>query len=206
MRELIERLQEFYDTLEGVRKWIFILLPFLVVSALAYSLYIEPAMQQLQEKEERIAQLSQKIFKHKSSRYEKLIAQSKKEILRLQSEIDKLESKTLALRTRLEKERFIFLNGENFAKLLEDMLQDSVKNNLELSQIKIEDRSIAKVGKLKVKKAMRVEGKGEFLNIVKFVRNIEGHPVLLSVQKFVVETNGSMPLFSVDIDFFGVEG
>ena len=206
MREMIEKLQEYYDTLEGGRKWIFILLPFLAAGGFAYFFYIEPIMQQLQQKEERIAQLSQQIFKHKSSRYEKLIAEKKREILALQSEIDRLKNKTMALRAKLERQRFIFLNGENFAKLLEDMLKDSVNNALELSQIAIEERSIAKVGKLKIKKAIHIEGRGEFLNIVKFVRSIEGHPVLLSVNRFAVETNGTTPKFSVDIDFFGAEG
>ncbi len=206
MREWIESLQERFDALEVKKRWIVVALPFLLVGLGAYFLYFEQVLQQIEQGETYLLELNEQITKQSSGRYEKMIASKKKEILAIKERIDRLKSKELALKAKLDGQRFIFLDGQNFARLLEDMLQSSVKNGLELSQIAIEDKEAAAVGKLKIKKSIRIEGVGEFLNIVKFVRSIEAHPVLMRVDRFVVETNGTTPSFKVAIDFYGVEG
>jgi len=205
VRELFEKLQDRLDAL-GKREKIFIWL--IVVGGLVvggYYFLIDPKIEELSQNEATVAELSSKLLKQSPARYKKAIEIQKKKIVKLQTKLSTLKERYYAMVGDM-KNGVQCYSQEGFTKLLEDLLKSSFEHRIDLNGVLIEDGTKPFFRALKVVKELDVNGSGEFLQIVRFIRSIEDHPMLMEVRDLQMETNGSKPRFSTHIEFYGVGG
>ncbi|WP_187647364.1 hypothetical protein [Nitrosophilus labii] len=204
MIEFIYSLEEKIKEQEP-RKRVFILLIILfLVLFTIYFFLIEPIIEEINQKQETLAALEQKISKNSPKKMQSKIFLKKKEIFKNENLKEELNLKLLLLKSRFDKIRFLFVNDKDFNRFLNSLLKESVNKNILIKDIKILDKEEPFIGKLYVKKAISVEGKGRFLNIISFVRGLESNKMLMSIKELIIETEGSLPKFSFNIDFYGV--
>ena len=204
MREYLDILEDLI--LQEDRKKVFAIFFVILLSAISAVSYffIYPKIEEILKKKEDLTALEKKILKNSPNTIQSKIALKKKEILKNQSKKENLKLQMLALQSKLENINFSFINPINFSTFLDYLLKNSIKHNLLINSIKIEDKQKPFIGKLYVKKSLSVNGSGRFLNIIKFARVLESKKMLFNLEKFNIETNGSMPNFSFKIDFYGV--
>jgi len=178
---------------------------FLVAGYLLYAFLFEPQLEQLSELESQAQQLRTEVAKSSPRRYERLVVAKKQDLAKMRQRLDRLKQEEFALLQKLHMQEFLFLHPQNFAQLLEDILAESKKRGIALTLIEIDDEKKPFMGRLYQRKRLLIEGKGEFLQDVGFLRAIEAHPMLLRIDDLQIETNGSAPRFRFSLHLYGVD-
>ncbi len=205
MREYIDILEDKLQDIENRKRFIFLILLIFLILIAIYFLLIEPAILKIEQSQEQIENLDRKIAKISPKKLKTKIYLKKKEIMQNESLKEELKLKLLLLKSKFDRMGFLFVNNKDFNKFLDSLLKNSVNKNILIKNIEITEKNDPYIGKLKVKKMINVNGSGEFLNIVSFVRGLETNKMLMIIKEFNIETNGSIPNFSFNIDFYGVE-
>ena len=204
-RDRLHSLEDRFEDLKPAQRWMVGIAIFALVAGLGYYFLIEPELEELRSKEQRVAQLQNEIDKISTKAVERKIQKLKSDILHTEESIDRLKTREMSLLAQLKKKDYLFFNPETFSALLDDMLADSYAKNIELDSVTIEDSQKEFLGRLYERKIVHVEGRGPFLNLVRFVRGIEGHNMLLRIDNLLVETNGTVPRFAFDIKLYGAK-
>ncbi len=165
--------------------------------------FLEKKLQQLQSKKERLALLERSIYKQSPRYLEAKIAQLRRQLIKLRTRIEALRFKRSSLLDQLQKRRVLFLSPKSFSKLLEKILAASYRYGLELEEIAIDEVQKPFLGNLFEKKAVDVNGTGDFLALVRFLRGIEASKLLLKIERLHVETNGTIPSFFFRLKLYG---
>jgi HPt (histidine-containing phosphotransfer) domain-containing protein len=204
MREQIEEIEEQLLDLDTNKLWaLFILTPLFIFGAFYYFL-LDDKLVELEDKRGEIASLDKAIVKSSPRIYFKKIKQMSKKIRQTKTDIDLQKSKEFALEGRLKKLRFLFSDEKDFNIFLESLLKKSVADNFTIHSLSINDEDKTYVGMLHVKKSVILQGEGNFINTLLFVRNVENNKMLISIKKLNLETNGTLPQTNLLIEFYGV--
>ncbi len=201
-----ERLELIEEELEVYPLWqrlLFFLLILGLVGYFGYTMFGEPLIEEIQTEQEHLGKIESSMQKNRAPFYLRQIQKLKQDNMLLQSAIEQMREKKNTILEQLHQDRVFFLTNENFAQLLDNILNESKKRDLILEQILITPKNEPYLGKIYEKKELAIRGEGEFLNIVKFLRSIENSEVLLRIDNLSIETNGSMPRFSFLLKLYG---
>ncbi|BCD68674.1 hypothetical protein [Nitratiruptor sp. YY09-18] len=205
---LYEQIEFYENRLQNIprsKRYIIYLASIILLGLLFYTYVLGPQFDHIQDLQARLQQLQNKVAKTSPKHYESIIMKKKQELANLRAKLDELKQKEYALLQKLQMQKYLFLNQQNFAKLLEDILADSKKRGVVLSLIQINEMDKKFLGRLKEQKSLKIQGQGAFLQSVRFLRDIEKHPMLLRVDNLHFETNGTVPRLSFWLKLYGVE-
>ncbi len=164
---------------------------------------IEKKLRQLESKKEHLALLERSIYKQSPRYLEAKIAQLQRQLVQLRTHIEALRSQRNFLLGKLRERRVLFLSPKNFSKLLEKILSASYRYGLELEEIAIDEVQKPFWGNIFEKKVVDINGTGEFLALVRFLRGIEASKLLLKIERLHIETNGTIPSFFFRLKLYG---
>ena len=202
--DFLEKADSHLLSLEKGKRYIIYATIFLGIGYIFYALFFDPLLQQIESSKEQLAITQSKIQRYAPTAYLRKIKKIKKELLQMQTTIDTLHAQKLALQSRLDANHFVFLDNPQFTSMLDHILYNSVKYDVQLFEVKLTDMDREYIGKLYIKKRVDINGSGSFLNIVRFIRTIEDQNTLLKVDHLLIDTNGSKPQFQCKVHFFGV--
>jgi len=203
MREIFDNLENNILELDSKKRFLLLTGIIFLVLILIYYFLIGPMIESIFSNQEKIIMLDKKISKNSPKKLKSKFFLIKKEILKAKNRKDELNIELLELRNRLEGMKVLLVNKLDFNKFLNNLLKESINKNLLIKNIKILEEDKQFVGKLYIKKVMRVEGEGRFLDIISFVRFLEQNNMLFSIRDFIIEIDEGL-IFSLSIDFYGV--
>jgi len=205
LKEGIQKIELQLSSLsKGKRYTIYFLIIFLV-TGLNYYYFIENIIKDITKERQKLEKL-QKELKNKSPLVlTKKIKEEQKKYLKLSEEIENLEYKKLTLRTKLDKMKFLYLTDDKFAQFLDATLKDSVNKGIMLNKVVIkEDKSgKAYIGSIYYAKEVEFEGKGDYLFIEEFLRNIEKQNILQRFDLIEIKTDLNSTWFYAKMTLFG---
>ena len=205
MREKLDLLEEKLESFSKNKKIALVVFIPLITFGLFYFFYISDSFEKRSSNETALMKLEHKLHKYSKKVVLRKIQKMKQQLLHAKSSIVENREKLIYLEAELRKNNFLFLSQKDFTHFLNDMLSKSVKNNFLIDNINISKDNGNFIGKLKYKKTVKVKGSGEFLNTLKFIREIEENSMLMQIQNLNIETNGSTPYVTYDIKFYGIK-
>ena len=205
MREKLDLLEEKLESLAKNEKIALAVFIPLAILTLLYFFYISDALDTQVSNKNRLTKTDQELHKYSQKLIVHKIQAKKQQILRIKSNIVEDNQKLTYLETELMKNNFLFLSQKDFTYFLNNLLSKSVKNNFLIDDINISKDSGDFIGKLKYEKVVSVQGSGEFLDTIQFIREVEENKMLMEIKNLNIETNGSTPYVSYEIKFYGVK-
>ena len=205
MREKLDLLEDKLESLAKNEKIALAVFIPLALFALLYFFYIADAIDQQSSNENRLRKTDHDLHKYSEKVVAHKIQAMKKQLLQAKSALVENKQKLTYLETELTKNNFLFLSQKDFTSFLSNLLSKSVKNNFLIDDINISKDDSDFIGKLKYKKVVNVKGSGEFLDTIKFIREVEESTMLMEIKNLNIETSGSTPQVSYEIKFYGVK-
>lgn len=205
MRELLDSFESQIQSLEPKTKMMLLLGIPLIAVALFYFFYFADAFENIQQQNDTIAKLDREIIKTSPKHALQKVLMQKRKLLSAKSELHKKNTYLLALISKVQKNRFLLTGSKDFNKFLDNLLEESVKNHIDIDNLEIKKREKEFIGKLQSVKTIDITGNGKFLNFLQFLRKIEKNKILMMANDVSIETNGTTPFVQLHIDFYGVK-
>ena len=205
MRDKLDLVEEKLDSFSKIEKIALSVFFPLMIFTLFYFLYISNVFDQRENNENTLTKLDYDLHKHSKKLVLHEIEAMKQKLLHVKSAIVKRKQKLTYFETELVKSNFLFLSQKHFTQFLNDLLSKSVENNFLIDTINIKKDNSDFIGRLKYKKVVSVQGSGEFLDTLKFIREVEENSMLMEIKNLNIETNGTTPHVTYEIKFYGVK-
>jgi len=204
-KEEIEKVESQLSSLEKGKRYIIYFLLVSLVTGLNYYYFAEDIMKDLTKERQNLEKLQRELRNKSPLTFARKIKQEEKRHLKLSEEIEKLEYEKLTLRTKLDEMKFLFLTDDKFAQFLGVTLEDSVNKGITLSKVMIKEDNSGKhyIGSIYYAKEVEFEGKGDYLNIEEFLRNIEKQNILQRFDLIEIKTDVNLTWFNAKMTLFG---
>ena len=204
-----EQLAEFEEQLEAMSKqklyFIYISLVLLLVY-LSWNIFGESLTSDIEIKENSISSLETKLKRNNLTSIKNAIKKAENEKLLLADNLNELKSKEIFISTKLEAVDFIFFDQMGIAKILDDILKESLEYNIDIDEI-----TYAKLNKLYManiyeKENIFVTGSASFKNTINLIQYIDSIKSLLKINTFdiYIDINNSLS-FDINISHYGAE-
>jgi len=205
MNEQLEDLENQLAELPLVQRiglYLTIIISFIVAS---WYLFGENLYNEVQTKKNSITSLESKLQKNSMKSLEKMIKSAKKEILVLQEDITNTRYKDKFIQTKLESLGFIIFDEVGIAQILDDILKNSLKNNIDIDVLS--SQAINKKGQNRIveKESINIIGSGSFKNIIALIQYIDSLHALLKIKKISIGLDENKTIFELSISHYGVE-
>ncbi|NPA81368.1 MAG: hypothetical protein GXO31_02040 [Epsilonproteobacteria bacterium] len=183
MKSSFEKLEEFLKNSPPRHKAIIYTLSFLLIIAVFLKYILPP----LKDKEENlryeIESLEQSLTQENPNALNRKLNTLKKELLEKKSEVNDLKENLNLIESKLYALPYLY-KEEKFAKALDRVLKNSIKENLKIAYIKKvakdENQTVNFYG-IKEMKRMEIKGRGQFKNIINFINSIEEVNILSDI-------------------------
>ncbi len=183
MKSSFEKLEEFLKNSPPRHKAIIYTLSFLLIIAVFLKYILPP----LKDKEENlryeIESLEQSLIQENPNALNRKLNTLKKELLEKKSEVNDLKENLNLIESKLYALPYLY-KEEKFAKALDRVLKNSIKENLKIAYIKKvakdENQTVNFYG-IKEMKRMEIKGRGQFKNIINFINSIEEVNILSDI-------------------------
>ena len=204
-KEEIEKVESQFSSLEKGKRYIIYFLVVSLITGLNYYYFVEDIMKDLTKERQNLEKLQRELRNKSPLTFVRKIKQEEKRHLKLSEEIEKLEYEKLTLRTKLDEMKFLFLTDDKFAQFLDVTLKDSVNKGIILSKVMIKEDNSGKhyIGSIYYAKEVEFEGKGDYLNIEEFLRNIEKQNILQRFDLIEIKTDVNSTWFNAKMTLFG---
>lgn len=173
---------------------------------LSWNLFGEDMNTEIKTKQSSIASLQEKLQRNSIRSLERAIKNTKRKTLTLRGELTKLHFKKQFIRTKLESIKFIFSNEMGFAKILDNILKNSVAENIDINYIKSIEKNTKKGKHISLKEVFSVNGTGSFQGILNLVHHIDSMNAILNISGLKIYIDDkSNTAFDLNISHYGVE-
>ncbi|BCD60871.1 MULTISPECIES: hypothetical protein [unclassified Nitratiruptor] len=203
MREIFDRLEERFESLDSKTLMMIYALVFLLALFLFYFFSYEPLEQQLQSKSQKLQHLIQKARKLSKTSIVQKIKREQNEIAQLNLDIEQLKTQRFQLMQQLQQKHYQLMMPKNFYAFLTDFLSKSVIYGVDLQKIDFNPTVKKFVAKLYIVQEMELTGSGRFLDIVKLLRYAESNRLLFRISSLHIELSDEYPTFHATLQFFG---
>lgn len=173
---------------------------------LSWNLFGEDMNTEIKTKQSSIASLQEKLQRNSIRSLERAIKNAKRKTLTLKGELTKLHFKKQFVRTKLESIKFIFSNEMGFAKILDNILKNSIAENIDINYIKSIEKNTKKGKHISLKEVFSVNGTGSFQGILNLVHHIDSMNAILNISGLKIYIDDkSNTAFDLNISHYGVE-
>jgi len=185
---------------------------FIYISMVALLIYLswnligESLTSDIELKQNSISSLEMKLRKNNMKSIELAIKKTKNEKLVLAESLDQLKSKNMYISSKLESVDFIFFNQMGIAKILDDILKESLEYSIDINQITYQSIDKLYTANIFEKENIMVSGSASFKNIINLMQHIDSIKSLLRINSFniYIDQNNSVN-FDINISHYGAE-
>ena len=204
-KEEIGKIETQLSSIDKSIRYLLYIMIIALVSGSNYYYFMEDIIKQAQKERQNFEKLERELRNKSPQAIVRQINQEKKRELQLSEEIEKLEYKKIALQTKLDSMKFLFLTDDKFAQFLDVTLKDSVNKGIMLSKVMIKEENSGKhyIGSLYYAKELEVEGVGDYLMIEEFLRGIERQNILQRFDQIEIKTDVNGTWFNAKMTLFG---
>lgn len=183
---------------------------YLIILFIGYMIFNAFVPEMMDKQESLQNDIETKQMKILNNSVKKLNAQVKKfhmSLLEKKEELRVKQEDTNHYIGKLYQIQFAFFREIEFAKSLDLMLKESLKQNIQLNFIKNIDLKVSNLTELiQYKKSIQIDGDGRYANILQFIHFIEQQELLMNLHDitFKEDTKNNTIHFSLMADFYGV--
>jgi len=204
-----EQLTEFEDQLEAMSKqklYFMYISMIILLTYLSWNLFGETLTSDIEIKENSISSLEKKLKRNNLNSIQKAINKTEKDKLLLSGNLDELKSKEMYISTKLESVDFIFFDQMGIAKILDDILKQSLEYDIDIDKITYENMNKLYISNIYEKENIIVTGSASFANSINLIQYIDSIKSLLKVNTFEIylDENSSIN-FDINISHYGAE-
>ena len=204
-KEEIGKIETQLSSIDKSKRYLLYIMIIALVSGSNYYYFMEDIIKQAQKERRNFEKLERELRYKSPQAIVRQINQEKKRELQLSEEIEKLEYKKIALQTKLDSMKFLFLTDDKFAQFLDVTLKDSVNKGIMLSKVMIKEENSGKhyIGSLYYAKELEIDGVGDYLMIEEFLRGIEQQNILQRFDQIEIKTDVNGTWFNAKMTLFG---
>ncbi len=178
---------------------------FLLFLGGSWYLFGESMSQEIETKESSISSLEKRLQQsiipllHKKSR------SLKEEILVLNDTSGEVSQKLNFIATKLDELKFIVYNEKETAQILDEILKNSLKNNINIEMIRTKDVSSESETFVVAKESISIIGSGSYEDITLLIHYIDSLKSLLELKRIHINIQEDVTKFELYILHHGVE-
>ncbi|WP_201352409.1 type II secretion system protein GspM [Hydrogenimonas urashimensis] len=178
----------------------------LMIVALGWYGWIEPLGEQIDAARMECRQLEQKIAAVDLRRIERKLEEVKKRRMELEEKVQETAAAKRYLQSRAKRLDFIWFEQKSFLEMLDRVLKRSVELGLRIDLIESSDDKGGVSPMIERRKRVRIDGAGDFPDIVRLIHYIESFNALLKVEGVKIGLDKkNETLFHLDLVSYGAK-
>lgn len=186
------------------KRWMIYGVSVLGILVMGWMFYLSDALDELTALEEKNSALVQQISENSPEVYRTKIAKSTAMILIEKQRNIALENEKQALVFQMAASQGLIFDNRHYAKMLDLLLERSVKSGLKIELLESEDTDKPFFGKIKQFKKLSITGVGNFSAIADFLTFIESQNTLVEIENIKINSDEAKPKFKAVILYMGV--
>ncbi len=200
-----QNLEEFFKNSSSLQKSIFFIISLFFIIIFIFQIVIEPLNKQEEDLKQEIISLKQSIKNENPKALKKQEEFLKKELLKEKTKLAKLRENLNIIESKIYSLPY-FYKEEKFAKELERILKRSIEKNIQIISIKrLKNDTNETNDALKEIKKIKIQGKGDFKNIVYFINDIEEADILSDIRDVKLKKGKREVIFSLVWTLYGIK-
>jgi hypothetical protein len=173
---------------------------------MSWNIFGEELYNEIQSREESIASLQGKLQRNSTRTIQGAIKRARKESLGLEDDLTNLHFKNQFLRTKLESVNFILYDQKGSAQILDDLLEQSLKQGITIDMIESLLVDAPYHDHLTEKAQINVKGDGSFKSIMGLLQYIDSLNTLMRTKMLTITINeNNDTYFDLNISHYGAE-
>jgi Tfp pilus assembly protein PilO len=197
---LDEQLQEY----EPRQRWFIYIGSALGILVMGWMFYLSDTLDELSALQDQNSALIAQIADNSDEAYKAKITQSVNALTKEEAKRASLENEKQALLLEMAANQGLLFDNRHYAKMLDILLERSVKLGLKIELMESVDSDKVFFGKVKQFKKLTVTGTGNFRSIADFLTFIESQNTLVEIQSVQIRADGEKPRFVAVILYMGV--
>ncbi len=189
---------------EPSKRWIIYGVSVLGILVMGWMFYLSDTLDEFTALEEKNSALVQQISESSPEVYHAKIAKSTAMILIEKQRNIALENEKQALVFQMAASQGLIFDNRHYAKMLDLLLERSVKSGLKIELLESEDTDKPFFGKIKQFKKLSITGVGSFSAIADFLTFIESQNTLVEIENIQINSDEAKPRFKTVILYMGV--
>jgi len=204
-----DQVMEFEDQLEAMSKQKLYFMYISIIILLIYmswNVFGESLTSDIELKYSSINSLEIKLKRNNLNSIQKAIQKTQNDKLTLAKNLDELKSKEMYISTKLESVDFIFFDQMGIAKILDDILKQSLEYDIDINEITYENMNKLYIANIYEKENIIVTGSASFKNTINLIQYIDSIKSLLQINTFdiYIDENSTIS-FDINISHYGAE-
>jgi len=206
MNEQLEEFEEQLDEMSKQKLYFMYISIIILLMYLSWNLFGETLTSDIELKESSISSLESKLKRNNLNSIQKAIKKTKKDKLKLAENLNELKSKEMFISTKLESVDFIFFDQMGIAKILDDILKQSLRYNIDIDEITYENMNKLYTANIYEKENIIVTGSASFKNTINLIQYIDSIKSLLQINRFDIFMDENSTInFDINISNYGAE-
>lgn len=200
----LETIDDQLHAYSPLQRWFIYIASVIGIAFMGWTFYLSDALDTLDGLQEQNQALMQKIADSSPEAYRAKIDQTNEAIDREKERIRVSEAdKAVLLEQMAAKEGLIF-NNRYYARMLEHLLERSVRLGLKIETMESEDTDKPFFGKIVQYKKLTITGTGRYPAIADFLTFIESRETLVQIESVRIRSDETDPRFEAVILYMGV--
>ncbi|MDO9209020.1 MAG: hypothetical protein Q7T91_12295 [Sulfuricurvum sp.] len=189
---------------EPKQRWLISIGSALGILVMGWMFYLSDAVDELKVLEEQNSALVQQISENSPDAYHVKITASVQSLDKEKMRTAELDSEKKALIEQITASKGLFFNNRHYAKMLDLLLERSVRSGLKIELMESVDTDKPFFGKVKQFKKLTISGIGNFPAVADFLTFIESQNALVQIESIRIESDEAKPRFEAVILYMGV--
>lgn len=174
------------------------------ILVMGWMFYLSDSLDELSVLEEQNSVLVHQIVENSPEAYRAKISKSSADIVTEEQRGVVLENQKHALLLQMAATQGLIFDNRHYAKMLDLLLERSVRLGLKIELMESEDTDKAFFGKVKQFKKLTVTGTGSFPAVADFLTFIESQNTLVQIESVQIRSDEEKPRFVAVILYMGV--
>lgn len=200
----LDNLDEQLHAYEPKTRWALYIGTALGILVMGWTLYLSDAIDELSALQEQNQVLITQVSDNSPDAYRAKIAKSSAAIIAEERNGAALETEKQTLLLQMEATKGLVFDNRQYAKMLDLLLERSVKLGLKIELMESEDANKTFFGKVKQFKKLTVSGAGNFPAIADFLTFTESQNALMQIESVQIRSDNAKPRFEAVILYMGV--
>lgn len=200
----LDNLDEQLLDYEPNQRWMISIGSALGILVMGWMFYLTDAVDELTALEEQNSALVQQISENSPDAYQTKIKVAIKSLDKAKIRTAELEGEKQALIDQMSASKGLIFDNKHYAKMLDLLLECSVKLGLKIELMESIDTDKPFFGKVNQYRKLTITGIGNFPAVAEFITFIESQNALVQMETLHVQTNEEKPRFKAVILYMGV--
>lgn len=204
LQEQMITLDEQLEIYEPKQRWLIYVGTAVGVLIMSWMFFVSDMLDEYSMLQEENANLVIQIQQSSPEAYQAKINNTAQMLLEKEKTIADLESEKQSLLLQMSQSQGLLFDNREYAKILDLLLERSVRLGLKIELMQSEDTDKIFYGKVKQFKKLTIKGSGNFRAIAAFLAFIEEQKSLVEIHNVQIRSDEEKPSFEATILYMGV--